>query len=153
MRTKVTVCIHEKRVRPVHPSTGGRLCLLAVVAHILQLQLQVSNTLAGRLGLHAGVLRIFFFIIKSTIEILFFLLKWHHLLENVSALIFGRRLIPNRLSMLRPKALNPTLKSFPLGNQLRGQRPRSNLLGEGRYLTSKFPNSIQQNNIYIHTYI
>jgi hypothetical protein len=39
--------------------------------------------------------------------------------------------------MLCSEALNPSLKSSPLRNKLRGQRHRDNLLGEGSHLTSK----------------
>lgn len=93
-------------------------CLLAIAAHVLQLKLQVGNTLANNLGLRAGVLHILLFIIEPATKVLIFLLKRRHLVEKVLALIFGRRLVPDCLGMLRSKALNPPLEPFPLENQL-----------------------------------
>jgi hypothetical protein len=40
--------------------------------------------------------------------------------------------------MLRPKALNPALEPFPFGTQLRGQRPRRNVVSEDRRLALQF---------------
>jgi hypothetical protein len=87
-----------------------------MAVHILQFKLQVGNTLMGSLGLCNGVLRILLLIVKSAAEVLFFLLKFCHLVEKVSTLIFGHRLVLDYFGMLCLKALNPTLEPFPLGN-------------------------------------
>jgi hypothetical protein len=70
------------------------------------------------MSLRTGFSPILFFISKSATEVLLFLLQCCYLLEEVPTLIFIRLLIPNRLLVLRSKALNPTFESFPLGNKL-----------------------------------
>jgi hypothetical protein len=113
--------------------------------------------LQGNLGFRAGVLYIclrlnggFFLVIEPATEIFSLLLKHCHLMEKVSGLVLGRRLIPDRFGMLHPKAFNFALESLPLRTQLRGQRPGFNMVSEDSRLTLQFA-KVSTKQIYIYT--
>jgi hypothetical protein len=124
-RTKLTVRDHEQRVRSVDPSAGGGLRFVHVAAQTSLPRLHVGGALegkagfgAGGLGLSAGLFRILPFCRKPTIEVLFLSLRHRQLFKQIAAPVFRRRLVSDGLRMLRSEALNPPLKSLPIGNKL-----------------------------------
>jgi hypothetical protein len=127
-------------------STRGGLRPLLKGAHALHLELKLGSTLAGSLDLRAGTFSLclrlsggVLIIIEPTIQIFILFFKHSHLIEKVSALVLGRRLVPNSFGVLHTKALYFALQPFPLETQLRGrnihQHPGRNLIGEDSRLT------------------
>jgi hypothetical protein len=138
---ELTVHVNEQRVRSVDPSAGGGLCPVNITAQALQPRLRIDSALEGKAGLGAGSLDLgacFFRAVplfrKPTTEVLFLRLCLRQLLQQVTAPVLRYRLVSDGLRMLRSEALDPPLESPPLGRVLRGQRPRSNTLGEGSRL-------------------
>jgi hypothetical protein len=79
---------------------------------------------AGSLGLGAGLFRALPLLRKPTAEVLFLCLRRRQLLKQVAAPVFCRRLVSDRLHMLRLEALDPPLKSPPLGSKPRSAPPK-----------------------------
>jgi hypothetical protein len=133
-------------VRPDHTSTRGGLRSLVVGVHALHLKLKLSSTLASSLGLHSGTFSLclclhdnILLIIEPTTKIFILFFKRSHLIEKVSALVLGCRLVPGSFDVLHPKALYFSLQPSPIEMQLRGhnihQRPDRNLISEDSRLT------------------
>ena len=72
----------------------------------------------GSLGLRVGLFRTLPLLREPTAEVLFLRLYRRQLLEQVMTPVLRRRLVSDRLRMLRPEALDPPLKSPPLGRKL-----------------------------------
>jgi hypothetical protein len=128
----------------------GGLHSLAVGAHTLHLELKLSSTLMGSLGLRACIfglrLRLsggILLVIEPMIEIFILFFKRSHLIEKVLAFVLGHGIVPDNFDVLYPKALYFSLQSSPLRTKLRGrninQRSGRNLVGEDDRLMLQKP--------------